>query len=68
MNVELGIVRYVRDSVQAPITVGDSAWVTPINHMSKLVSNERTSKTSIVQAYDPRSGVFITLNSIYIPK
>lgn len=48
-------------------TVHGSAMVYPIDHTSPLVSNTTVAMTSKVQAHDEASGVFVTLNSLYIP-
>lgn len=50
------------------IRVGEQAKVFPTDHTSPLVSNETWAMTSTVKAYDPDTGVFVTLNSCYIPE
>lgn len=42
--------------------------VHPIDHTSPLVSNSTHVYTSTVQAHDEETGVFVTQNSLYIPK
>lgn len=49
------------------INVGQPAFVYPADHTSPLVSNTTWARTSDVRAYDAKTGVFVTLNSCYIP-
>lgn len=50
------------------IVVGQSAFVFPIDHTSSLVSNTTMVRTSAVKEYDPKSGVFVTQNNVYVPE
>ena len=56
-----------RPSVEGSIKVGYSALVWPVDHTSPFVSNEQVAVISKVISYDPETGVFETLNSIYKP-
>lgn len=48
------------------ISVGQSAWVHPIDHPDKeRVSNKKPVITSEVLRYDKSSGEFETLNTVY---
>lgn len=49
------------------IQVGESADVVPVDHTSCLVDNGRVAYTTIVESYDPVTGVFETKNTIYKP-
>lgn len=46
---------------------GGGAMVYPLDHTSPHVTNTKVAFTSKVQAHDEKSGVFVTLNSLYIP-
>ena len=49
------------------IVVGRGAYVLPINHSSREVSNTTTVLTSKVVRYNKLSGEFETKNTIYKP-
>lgn len=47
--------------------VGCSALLFPVDHPGPHVSNTKYTRTSVVQSYDPATGVIETMNSIYRP-
>lgn len=47
--------------------VGGHALVQPENHPSVLVSNKKPALTSVVVAFDEKSGEFETRNTLYRP-
>lgn len=61
------IVHY-KANVMAYIKVGEPAIVYPVDHPDSLnVSNKTEVITSLVQALDVATGVFVTQNSCYVP-
>lgn len=54
-----------RASESSAIEVGSCAYVYAINHPRLY---EMIVRTSAVQSYDPETGIFETLNSIYTPE
>ena len=60
------IVRYTNLAVEPEI--GQSAFLTPIDHTSLRVTNGRIVRTSPVVQYDEATGNIETLNTIYKPK
>jgi hypothetical protein len=62
------IVHYDRDaSMKSTIRVGNSAIVRPLDHTSEWVSNTQLIATSSVVKNNNKTGIFETLNSIYVP-
>jgi len=60
------IVNYV-PSEDNYIKLGERAVVFPIDHTSRLVSNNKFVLTSPVVGFDPINGGFETINTIYRP-
>ena len=58
------VVKYKHD-LNNFIQVGMSAYVFPLNHPSKYVSNQFLVKTSKVISFDKETGDFETMNTIY---
>jgi len=59
------VVKYKHD-LNNFIQVGMSAYVFPLNHPSKYVSNQFLVKTSKVISFDKETGNFETMNTIYV--
>ena len=57
---------YYKELAYEP-SLGGCAFLWPINHPSKLISNQQFVQTSRVVAYDPETKIIETLNTIYIP-
>lgn len=50
------------------IAVGESAFIVPVDHPdAENVTNGNYAMTSRVQSYDAETGVFETLNTVYVP-
>ena len=49
------------------IAMGISAIVSPVNHPSDLVNNDRPDRTSKVIKHDKTTGKLETLIAVYIP-
>lgn len=58
------VVKYKHD-LNNFIQVGMNAYVFPLNHHSKYVSNQFLVKTSKVISFDKETGNFETVNTIY---
>lgn len=58
------VVHYTPSELQL-ISKGVPALVFPVDHPSPLVSNTKMVKTSLVHSYNPTTGEFETLNTIY---
>lgn len=48
--------------------IGGRAYVVPVDHTSPYVTNGKTAITSRIVDYDETTGIFETLNTIYIPE
>lgn len=68
---EKPVVRYDRSPSMYWIQVGNSAYVTPLDHPNHLeghhVTNGMQIRTSTVISYDKATGEFETLNTKYVP-
>ena len=65
-NVAKRTVQYVIDD-SSFIAVGHGAYVFAVDHYSPLTDGFGPVHTTEVQAYDKRTGVFETKNTIYVP-
>lgn len=48
--------------------VGTSAYVVPVDHPSIWVTNGKVATTSPIVEYDETTGIFETLNTVYVPE
>ena len=63
------VVHYDPSGFICYIVEGEVAIVYPIDHPdTERVSNKKPVRTSTVVSYDKETGIFETLNTIYIPK
>lgn len=49
------------------IAVGVCAFIYPVQHHDTTVSCMSYASTSVVERYDPATGIFETANTIYYP-
>lgn len=60
------VVYYNKDKASF-VSIGKSAMVYPLNHSSNRVSNRSVCMTSDVVSHNENTGLFETLNSVYVP-